>query len=96
MFLTEFIVILILVAAIFLIYKFRHEILDWLNRKPTKLGPNTIRDLKTLEYYNVSDPVELIITKEKHLEESKAKLDKELRAIKNAVKQESEKAETGE
>jgi hypothetical protein len=73
-----------------MVYKFRHEILDWANRKPTTVRSGILRDLDVLKRYKVDDAIEKIVEVEKDWAESQSKLEKELRTMKEAIKKSEE------
>lgn len=89
MFLTEFFTILVILAAVFVGYKYRHLILKWLNERPqssviTKRG--VTKDLDVLMRYNVNDAIDKIVAEERVWAEAEANLGKQLRNMKDEVK----------
>lgn len=96
MFFAEFFTILIIVAAVFLIYKFRNEILGWVNRKPPVAKTGVLRDLETLEKYGVEDAILRIVEEQRCWEVSKHELEKALSAMKEVIDNKYKKSENEE
>jgi len=93
MFLAEFFTILVIIAAIILGYKYRHEILKWLNKKPSVAKNGILKDLETLQHYKVEDAISRIVEDKRQWAESKAKLEKELRGFEQSVTEKENKPE---
>ena len=89
LFLGEFITIIIIIAAVFMCYKFRHDILHWLNRKPTIVKSDTLKDLEILRAYKVDDAIDRIVSDQKAWEEAKGNLEKRLSEMKAAISEQN-------
>jgi len=87
-FVSEFFTIVIIIVACFAGYKFRHSILQWLNKKPTPVTKRgVLRDLDVLQRYNVEDAITRIVTNERAWAEDEANLEKQLRQMKDEIHQ---------
>jgi hypothetical protein len=72
--------------ACFTGYKYRRQILKWLNDKPAVSTKNyIIKDLDVLRRYKVSDAIDRIVAEEESWENDKVTLEKRLQDMKDQV-----------
>lgn len=89
MFLTEFFTLLIIIMVCFAGYKYRKQILKWLNDRPSVSTKRyVIKDLDTLQKYGVTDALDRIVTSEETWERDVTTLQKRLADMKDRVHKE--------